>query len=87
MGFCLVPHVFSLSVNFGYSHEPVQNSTEVKALAARSDSQLELQKLLSLCLSLPAPVVQLLGLCCISPALQQNEPALMAGAYYCLLRT
>lgn len=53
--------MFSVSVNFGYSREPVQNSTEVKALAAGIDSQLELQKLLSLGLSLPAPVVQLLA--------------------------
>lgn len=82
--------MFSVAVSFGYAHKPVQNSRNVKALAARGDCQLEVLKAAftgSFFASPCVPAFLILSLCCVSPDLQQNELELMADAYYCLLRT
>lgn len=68
--FWLVPHVFSIAVSFGFTHEPVENSRKVKALAARGDSQLEDLKAAfteSVFASSFVPAFLLLGLFCVSP--------------------
>lgn len=67
MGFWLVPHVFSVAVSFGYTHEPVESSRNVTALAASGDSQLEAPKAaftVSFFASPCVPAFLLLGLCC-----------------------
>lgn len=90
MCFWLLPHVFSIAVSFGYTHEPVENSRNMKTLAARGDSRLEAQKAVftgSFFASPCVPAFLLLGLCCVSPDLHRNESELIADAYYCLLRT
>jgi len=90
MGFWLVPCVFSIAISFGFTHEPVENSRIMKALAARGGSQLEAPKATftgSLLASPCVAVFLLIGLHSVSPDSQQNESELMADAYYCLLRT